>query len=718
MSKAPGRFVSSSFASVAALLLVAAPAFGARAPHVDVSQAKSCDFLVGQSVCVAPFPNDYFTAADKATATGRRVAFAKDSMPANTKGKHIDPTDWNRSDGFSPGGAIIVRVPGMDNPAAFKRSKIVPITDMARAYDKRQAVVVIDAATGKRSLIWAELDSQAATDGERNLLIHPGKNFLEGHRYIVALRTMRNAAGKVLSAPPAFRIYRDGLRSSQRVVERRRPHMEAVLRTLAKAGIGRKSLYLAWDFTVASAKNIAGRALAIRNDAFKTLGDTTMGDGIPQGHAPSYKITTVTDFAPCVAGSCTAGQDPDMLRQIQGTFDVPCYLNQPQCVTGSTFTLDAKGLPVRTPGNVMAANFVCNIPRVAYDGITPAHKLLPALYGHGLFGSFHEARGSRNVHQLGNENGVLVCATDFSGMADEDEATAIPILQDLSGFPQLADRMQQGLLNFMFLARLLDRPDGFAADPNFMFGGTSVVDTSSVAYYGNSQGGILGGSLTALSPDVTRSVLYVPGMTYSTLVIRSVDFDDPDTTADFAGVLELGYPKDVENPLVLGLVQMLWDRGEPDGYAEHMTSNPLPQTPKHHVLIDMSFGDHQVANVTAETEARTIGAKARRPVLDPGRSPDRTPQYGIPALGKLPRDDNGFVVWDIGPIRQQDGASFGTNAPPTANIPPSLGQDPHDYVIEHSPALRRQIADYMRPGGKITDVCAGKPCRTPDWAGP
>ena len=57
-------------------------------------------------------------------------------------------------------------------------------------------------------------------------------------------------------------------------------------------------------------------------------------------------------------------------------------------------------------------------PVAAQDG----GKLLPALYGHGLFGDIGEARRSRNVHQLGNENGVLVCATDFKGMADEDVA--------------------------------------------------------------------------------------------------------------------------------------------------------------------------------------------------------------------------------------------------------------------------------------------------------
>ena len=35
----------------------------------------------------------------------------------------------------------------------------------------------------------------------------------------------------------------------------------------------------------------------------------------------------------------------------------------------------------------------------------------------------------------------------------------------------------------------------------------------------------MGGALTALAPDFNRAVLGVPGMNYSTLLRRSVDFD-------------------------------------------------------------------------------------------------------------------------------------------------------------------------------------------------
>ena len=51
--------------------------------------------------------------------------------------------------------------------------------------------------------------------------------------------------------------------------EARRPHMEDLFTTLAAAGIARDDLYLAWDFTVASERNLTERLLFIRDDALR-----------------------------------------------------------------------------------------------------------------------------------------------------------------------------------------------------------------------------------------------------------------------------------------------------------------------------------------------------------------------------------------------------------------------------------------------------------------
>ena len=200
---------------------------------------------------------------------------------------------------------------------------------------------------------------------------------------------------------------------------------------------------------------------------------------------------------------------------------------------------------------------------------------------------------------------------------------------------------------------------------------------SRLYYSGGSQGGIAGGALTAVAPDFTRSVLIVPAMNYSLLLTRSIDFDP------FRSILYPAYPDELERPLLLSLIQTLWDRGEPNGYAWHMTDDPYPNTPAHTVLLHMAYGDHQVANVGTEVEARTIGAKLRRPALDPGRSTDVDPFYAIEPIRRYPYRGSALVVWDIGPLRPAGcgaagaPACIGTGQPPITNTAPRLGVDPH-----------------------------------------
>ena len=129
------------------------------------------------------------------------------------------------------------------------------------------------------------------------------------------------------------------------------------------------------------------------------------------------------------------------------------------------------------------------------------------------------------------------------------------------------------MLDQLYLARLMIHPAGFVADPAFQDSvGGEVLDTSDVFYDGNSQGGIFGGTVMAIAQDITRGVLGVPGVNYSLLLTRSTDF------AGYSTFLYPAYPNELTRPLLLALIQMLWDRSDPNGYAHHITSNPLPGT--------------------------------------------------------------------------------------------------------------------------------------------
>jgi hypothetical protein len=701
---------------MAALLAVALPGAASAAPPahshgkpnslppIDVSNAENCDFIAepGNALCMLPFPDDYYTVSDPTSTTGKRIDFETAGMPANVLGSHISADPYNASDGFSPGATILLKVPGIDTVTDVRATGAASINHIGRYRRASAPVVVIDADSGKRWPIWVEIDSTATDPAKAALEIHPAVNFASGHRYIVALRDLRNAAGAEIEAPAAFRYYRDRVPSKQDEINARRKHFRDIFKRLRKAGIDRDDLYLAWDFTVASDLNNAGRELSIRNDAFAQLGDTDLADGIAQGSSPNFQVLSIEN-------------DPNpgqIARRVKGTFQVPCYLF-PSCAPGGTFQLDASGAPLQN--GFWTANFDCIVPASVASG--PAGVGRPSLYGHGLFGSASEV-GSSPQRSLSQEHGVVQCATDEIGMSAADVPVAIFALQDLSRFPTLPDRLQQGLLNELYLGRAMISASGFTTSPAFHQDGTlasgSVLDTSELYYNGNSQGGIMGGALTAVAPDFTRASLGVPAMNYSVLLPRSVDFDP------FAQVFYPSYPNETARPLILDLIQMLWDRGDPNGYANRMTDDPLPGTPSHQVLMNVAFADHQVTIYQADVEARTVGASAHRPVLFPGRWPDTDVLWGVPAIRDYPYAGSAIYYWDIGPVRDDPlnpGEQIGVEPPPYENLPNRSGEDPHG-APRATPGVRQLVSDFFEGAILQSDSCDGGPCFAGGFTGP
>jgi hypothetical protein len=261
--------------------------------------------------------------------------------------------------------------------------------------------------------------------------------------------------------------------------------------------------------------------------------------------------------------------------------------------------------------------------------------------------------------------------------------------------PTIADALQQGMLNALYLGRLMAHPQGLTANPLLQSGGRPIATPGQLFYDGNSQGGIEGGALAAFAPDYQRAVLGVPAMNYSVLLRRSTDWDT------YSQIMYPAYPDQLERPLALGLIQVQWDRGEANGVAQHMTTDPLANTPAHTVMLHVAFGDHQVTQYQADVEARTIGASIHSPIVAPGRSLQAKPSWGIPVIGAYPFPGSAIVYWDTGPER--------VNPPPLENVPPRGLEDPHEHP-RRTPAAREQKSDFLKPDGAVTDPCVGQPC--------
>lgn len=678
---------------------------------IDLSRADECDFIGSaiDSICMLPFPNDYYTIGDETTPTGRRINFKTDAMPANNLGVHIDASEYNMSDGFSQGQSIIVKVPGLDTPEALAQTSASGLSDPSRYADAEAPVVVLDAVTGERHPVWTELDSTATSPSSTAVVIHPLVNFDPEARYIVAMRNLKDGSGIVLKAPAGFRYYRDSLPSTRPEINQRRQHFENVFRKLRTAGIKRSNLYLAWDFTVASDENNSARALAMRNQAFAELGDNDLGDlAIPADSVPpAFSVT-----------SAVPNPSTNIARRVEGTFEVPCYMTE-NCAPGARLNLGEDGLPVKS--GTYTANFSCIIPHSVTDdpGARPGRALV---YGHGLMGNTGEVSADPQ-RQLAQQYRFVVCGTDEIGMSASDAATVVEALGDLSTFPGIADRLQQGLLNEMFLSRLMIHPDGLSSSPEFhvdplvdIDASPPVIDTTSGRsfYRGNSQGGIMGGAYMALSPDTERGALGVSGMNYSVLLPRSVDW------AAYSAFMYPSYPNQISRPLALGIVQMLWDRGEPNGYAHRMTTDPLPDTPVHKVLLDIALGDHQVSNYQANVEARTIGAKAIAPLVYDGRWPGVDYQWGIDSIASYPYDGSAIGYWDSGPLRSDPlnpGEFIGTDPPAVTSLPNSTGVDPHEDP-RRAVSDQLMVSGFLKVGGRINDTCGVDPCYANGFTGP
>ena len=253
--------------------------------------------------------------------------------------------------------------------------------------------------------------------------------------------------------------------------------------------------------------------------------------------------------------------------------------------------------------------------------------------------------------------------------------------------------MSQGLLNQLVLGRLVLADNGLVGEPEFLRDdGSAMLDNSTLSYDGNSQGGIMGMALAAISTDVERFALGVVGMNYSTLLPRSVDFDP------FKSIFVAAYPDAVDRAITLGVVQMLWDRTEGAGYVRHIVDHPLPGTPAKDVLMHVAFGDWQVSELTALVAARTMGVPIHRPVTADGRSREADPGWSIDAVD-YDRDSSALVIWDSG-----------SDPIPVEAVPPSTSRDPHGDP-RNDVEVRRQKAAFLFEG-ELIDICNAGPCTT------
>lgn len=646
---------------------------------VEPGPMGPCDPL-DEAACALPWPSSRFLAADPERITGYTLRFDAEALPANFQGTHVDPAEYARMDGFSPGSQIVARFSRIDVTGLAGRADIE-----ASLADDAPALLYALTDPPRRVPYFVELDAQEPDPAQQVLFLRPAEVLAENTRYVVAFRGLRDTDGAPIPPSAAFAALRDGATADDADLAPRQARFDEIFAFLDGQGVDRGRLTLAWDFHTASSDAMHGPMLHIRDRGFELAG--------PDG--PPLVFDAIEEFLPEDDGS-GAPVHPYTWLRIRGHFEAPHFMKPSAEVLqtqGSVFNDDE--IPWRPTANgTRTAGFYMIVPHAAKDG-TPMGLVT---YGHGLFGNAEEVLepgwtrpcgrfpdrecGWWNA-RIGQRHGLIFAGAALVGMSEEDfDAAGLTIVTDVSLFNWIADRLHQGMLEYLLLSRAMKQQ--LATHPDFASRGITVDPTRNY-YQGNSQGGIFGAAFTALSPDVTRAHLGVPGQTYSMFLQRSTGF------GPFFQVIKSVYPASADQAVLINLLQLLWDGTENSTYLRHLSAEPFGDQAPSYVLAAPTKGDYLVPPISFEAVART-------PALQIPALENYDPERPLPLAPKAtyPHTGSGVVLWGLGnPWPPADQA----NRPPPEN---PLG-DPHED-LRHIDAHADQMAHFFETG-EIIDTC-------------
>jgi hypothetical protein len=623
---------------------------------LDTSRPE-CENLNPQA-CLLPWPSSRYLVEDATTRTGYRVRFPEASMPTTRGGERFDARQFDRWDGFGASTSFVTVY-----PRRIDESNLAPWDHPERSLAADSPTVLLDVDTGERVAHWAEVDHGAGlgADPRTFLYVRPAGRLQEGHHYVLGIRGLRYTDGTPVEPYPPFVALRDRTTTDAAGVLDRAAYFDAnVFGPLAEAGVARAALIEAWDMRTASGETAWGDLVHMRDEALAAADAARMGCTI-----------TGTDES-FGAGSTT-------FRRIEGTFTVPHFMveNRP----GAALRRGADGLPEAM--GTIEVPFTANIPRSVAEAVRMGGDPVRLVeYGHGLFGSRGEANGY--MTRWAHEHGAVVVATEWMGMAGDDVPTAIEALNGSRTPVSFFDRIKQGMINQLLLVHAF-KTGRCGQEPEFEVEGRPTVDPSFIGYHGNSQGGIYGGTIAALSTEVSRWGLGVGAINYGVTMPRSTNW------AGYEVPFKTGWRDPAVRAALLMMFCMLWEETEPAAFVGHIVRDPLPGTPaglQKQVLYQIGRYDAQVQQPGADQAARTMGIPLLVPTVKD--------VFGVPTV--MDRSPSAYVIYDVGGMPFTEDMSY----------PP--GDTSTHGAVRNDPRAMEQLSRFLRPDGVVEDTCGGA-CR-------
>lgn len=274
--------------------------------------------------------------------------------------------------------------------------------------------------------------------------------------------------------------------------------------------------------------------------------------------------------------------------------------------------------------------------------------------GYAIVGIDMSGHGTRYMatDQTANMANQLESFSGVTGMRDgfADTTGLVTQFDFFEGFLAVSavrDSIRQSALDLSRLTQMIRRSD---LDLSALAGPGSAsprLDTTRIAYLGESFGTVVGTLFAAIEPDVALYVLDVPGGgIVDTLLPESAEIGSL-AMPIVESIYGTKHRLDRWHPLI-GIMQMVIDGGDPLSYAPHVFADrftiagaPLPA--RSVVAIEV-VGDQVLSNAGTHALARGLGLAVLAPHLAP---PDGLAEVASPAAGN--RDGSTAVLVQYAP---------------------------------------------------------------------
>ena len=662
------------------------------------SSYSGCD-PIDPTSCTYPFPSSHFLIRDNSTATKYRVNFGVRSLPKTMEGGRISPSYWNELDGFSTIAPLLFYLKGASN-TTFVAHHNIPLSLQARS----SSTLIVNVQTGQLMPHWTEID--AVDPLQPSIIIQPATPLDHATRYLVIVKNILNMKGELINRTKDFAALMGDDKSAWKYDGDRWTHYHSTLiPVISNLGISPSEVQLAWDFVTVSTETNRGR--------FEAMRDYALNSYIPHAEI----VSDVDNEAACLDNTANG-----IGRSITAKISAPNFLVHKQFSRGGflprmTVTTGGKSHSVRAPVVSHGETFTyvqIQVPCSLQSRQYPQAAAKIVQYGHGLFGTRNEVKSGWIGPWL-DKTKMLFFASDWLGMARFDRLkVAKIILSDLSSFASIPETTLQGWTNKAVVLKAM-LPGGALASILPKNSGISLVSpqTTEAAYYGISQGGVIGGGYAASSAHLKRVALGVPGSPFALLLTRSHDFDA------FHALFTLSLYEWRDIRFALSLMQQLWDQGESAGWLSYMNRDSPSHIPKKSVLIQDAHGDAQVTILGARIMARAVNATNIVPAAE-------APIFGLPEATSISESSVKRLANATSAIGNsygmhgnletlQNSASFVSgfteykyeDVPhmPFDNTPPSNTWDTHECV-RREPTSQAQIFEFFTTG-TIRQTCKG-----------